>query len=623
MKKGVSCIFAVLVLSILALSMLLAADNSSNSTSNSSSTSLTGFEKSYSCLKDILAGKDVTKLTQDELSFSLLAMSYDSSTQTKIKNELMVRQDSSKCWPKGACTIRDTAIALLALDSIGKDTKDIQNWLTNQTMSPTDLTWFLQIDTDATTKTKCTITADGSSKTIYVNEDKTLSGTPGSCFTIANNDWWLQINPKCYGKDIQVQCDNSFLIATHFKRKLEDVNWIPATTQTSSPGGTRNISVNSICFKKSGSCNYEGSLWASLALNKKDSSIREKVLPYLMTSASANERLLPSSFLYMITGYNDYFQELTNLQKTQGYWQVTSEQSRRYYDTATALLALNERAEQADTAKEYLIQPDVQGSDGCYNKNIADVAYILYASSPKTPVSTTDTVRSQCADFSTQYGYSCSTSRDCESQGGKVLTNFDCFSGFVCCSISTTQKACLDMGGKKCSSTQECSSGGFSLASDTSYCCLSGDCQDKSSDTLNECEQQGSGYFCSSSCDSANIQNFECSNSGEYCCSSSQAKKSLWWVWVLILLIILLALAIIFRNQLKVWLFKRESGFSKSPLSQESRPPMPPSNQGLMSMPRRILPNPSSRPISPMQRRPFPKDRELDETLRKLKDMSK
>jgi len=634
MKKGVTSNYllqAVIILFIfaIALTFIVADDNSTTitnttTTTTTSSVNLTGFDKSYSCLKEQIADKDVTTLSNEELEFSLLAMSYDSSTQSKLKTELLDREDANNCWPEGACTLKDTSLALLALDALNQNTKNIQSWLGNQTMNPSGIVWYLQIDTDASEKATCTITYDGTGKTVYVNEDKTVTGNAGSCFSSAYSGYWLQINSNCYNKDFQVSCNKDFLIATHFKKTADSTYYLSTTIHTASVGGSINTSVQSICFKQSGSCNYEGSLWAAMAMNKKDSTIRDKILPYLMVSVNDNKRYLPAAFLSIITGYDDYFTDLTNQQNTNGYWQI-SEQSRRYYDTAVALLALNGKAGQADTAKEYLLQPNVQGT-GCWNNNIRDTAFVLYAASPKPPTSTL-TTKSQCKDF----GFSCTTSLDCNRNNGGILDNFACFSGFVCCNVTVTQQTCSDKGGVKCPSTQECSSG-FISSSDSSYCCPSGGvCQDKTSVNVNECEEKGSAYSCKSSCESnENIESYGCQDSDSVCCSA-QAKRSYWWIWILVLLIILLVLAFIFRNQLKVWLFKRSSGFSKAPASPQTRPPFPPNSpRPMMAMPRRIIPSSQQQiqrpPVRPMSRpmpRPFPKDRELDNTLKKLRDMSK
>jgi hypothetical protein len=608
---------------MVSLAFLSAVDNS---TTNSTTTSSDPFDKSYTCLNNQLATKDVTTLTQDELSFSLLATAYNSTIQDKLKTELLSREDTTNnCWPKSGCTIRDTAIALSALDYIHYDTTNIRNWLSNQTMAPPNLIWYLQIDSDASQKATCNITINsGTPTTVYVNQDKTITGNPGSCFYSAYNNFWLQVNPNCYNKNITISCDQDFLIATHFRKSSDTTYYLSTTTQTAPVGGSVQTAIQSICFKQSGSCNYEGSLWASSVLNKQDSNLMYQVLPYIMTSASDNQRYLPSAFLYMLTGYDNYFGDLTNLQNQNGYWQV-SDTSRRYYDTAVALLALNGKAGQADLAKQYLTTPTIQGN-GCWNNNIADTAFILYAAASKPAVSSSGiAVSSKCADF----GYSCTTSLDCDRNNGTSLSNFACSFGYICCNATIAQQTCSGKGGSICSVGQTCSSGGLSLASDTSYCCISGTCVQNVAPTTTDCANQGASYSCKSQCySSEKLTTFDCGDATLVCCNTpTSSSKSYWWIWVLVLLIILLILVYIFRNQLKVWIFKRDSGFSKSNVNPQTRPPFPPTSQRPMmgSMPRRIIPGqmPPRQAPGMMKRPPFPKDRELDETLKKLKDMSK
>lgn len=617
------CLVFVLLSSIFLFSLISAANQTSNTTVvNTTLSSGSNFDKSFTCLKEQINSKGVAVLTEEELSWALLALGYDSDMNNKLKTELKNRAKDNECWPKPTCTLKDTALAFLALDYVGEDVTKIRNWLANQTATPSELVWYLQIDSDAREKATCKITYDGTSKTVYVNEDKTVTGSAGACFRSAYNGFWLEILPACYGKEFQISCDKDFLTATHFKKKTSSTYYLSTTTQTAAIGGTTTAKVDSLCFKQGVNCNYEGSLWATMALNKKDSTLKDKVLPYLMTSSSDNERVFPSVFLYMITGYDDYFNEISNKQKKEGYWQI-SDTSRRYYDTGMALMSLyGKSTEQAQNAITYLLTPSVQGT-GCWNANsVRDTAMLLYSSNPKSPSSGGGIApRSQCNSFANQ---KCMFSLDCTKANGTQSDNFACSGvGYVCCiGSSSVEKTCSEKGGVKCSTNQECSTG-FISASDTGLCCgSSGVCQAKAQQITNECQEQGSSYTCKSACDSSETaETLNCPEAEQVCCFKEQKTKSYWWVWVLVLLIILLALAIIFRKQLELWIFKRKN-VSSTPVQQRPQPPMG-------GMPRRIIPG--ARPM-PMQRpgmpprgmaRPFPRDKELDSTLKKLKDMSK
>lgn len=617
-KKGM-CLVLALFSFIFLLSLVSAANETTNTSSSTSSTS--SFDKSFDCLKTQINNKGVGILTDEELSWSLLALGYDSEMNSKIKTELKARASNEECWPKSGCNLKDTSLAFLALDYVGEDISKIRSWLLNQTIVPSELVWYLQIDSNAEEKATCKITYDGTTKTVYVNQDKTVTGSAGACFRSAYNGFWLEIIPTCYDKEFQISCDKDFLTATHFRKKTSSTYYLSTTTQTAAIGGTTVAKVNSLCFKQNSNCNYEGSLWATMALNKKDSSLRDKILPYLMTSNTENERVFPSAFLYMITGYDDYFNDISNKQRKEGYWQI-SDTSRRYYDTGIALMSLyGKSTEQAQTGITYLLSPSVQGS-GCWNgDSIRDTAMLLYASNPKSASSGGIAPRSQCTSF----GHKCMFSLDCSRANGTQSDNFACSGvGSICCvGAQEVEKTCTQQGGLKCSINQECSTG-FISASDTGLCCgSSGVCKEKTVVITNECEEQGTSYSCKSSCTSEeSAEVYNCPNSQEICCFTPQAQKSFWWVWLLVILIILLVLAVIFRKQLELFIFKRKN-ISSTPVQQ--RPPFPP--RGMM--PGRMMPRPMpGMPFRPgMQRpmppRPFPRDRELDATLKKLKDMSK
>ncbi len=631
-KKRVSLVVgSFLILSLFLIAFISAAnETATNITASTKGTTAAA----YSCLETQVNAKiDETK-TVEELAFSLLALGYNGDIQSKLVTKINdLKSDSAECWPKGGCTLKDTAQVLLAYDNLGKDTNEIKNWLTNQTMAPTDLTWYIQIETD--NSSKCTITYDGVAKTVNIDENKMVTGSAGSCLRVSTNGW-LEVDSKCYGKDFDISCNTDFLVAPTYKRKTaaSPTYYITSSTQSQAQNGLITLRINSLCFKQGTSCNYEGSLWASLAVEKKDSTFHDNVLPYLITLASDNERYLPSSFLYMLTDYNEYLTELANAQSRQGYWKI-SDTSRLYYDTAVALMKLGtSSSEQATNAKNYLLQESVQTREGCWNgNNIRDTAFLLYVLDPK-PARTVVGAKT-CSDYSSS-GYSCITSTSCENNKGTQqpygCSNF----GTICCSKSPiADQTCSDKGGVKCSSDQRCT-GEVTSALGTTSCCLSTCEAIPAPADLSECEKQS--YTCMIQCDNTQQEEsgFACAaDRGAVCCSPKAVatKSSSWWIWLLVILIILLVLAIIFRDQVKMWWFKFKNKFSKSSAPMQPPRQMPPGARPMQFpfRPGRIVPGmmPSRGPM-PMNRyppnqqpRPFPKEKELDDTLKKLRDMGK
>ena len=627
-KRGL--IVASILIASLALIFLVSFISAANDTnaSTTSAVALQGFDKAYSCLTNVVNEKGISTLSPEQLSLSILALGYNATMKTQLLDELNKRKDSNNdCWPSGACTIKDTAQAMLAYDHVGLDTSGIQNWLRNQTMAPTDTDWYLQIDNLNNNLTTCKIIYDNSTKTITIDENKFISGAPGSCFNFGANNYWLQIKPSCYGKSFEVSCNNDFLTSTFYKQQNSQVGpiYLTTSTQTSSPDGKLTEKVESVCLKQGSSCNFEGSLWGALALDKKDSQFKNKILPYLITLAPTNQRYLPSGFLFALTGFTEYFSDLSNLQDKKGFWRV-AEASRQYYDTGIALLTLFNQADsvQVQNAEQYLLDPTVQQVEGCWNKDIRDVSLILYAASPRAASPSSGEVsKPECKD---QTGYACIPSLECEGMNATVLSaSYHCFIGSCCSETPQTTQSCSQKEGIQCSSGQDCEAGLMDIALDTSFCCVGGQCVDKQV-TESTCP---SPYICKTSCDSATEEPksaYVCagSESGVCCAPVVTPQKSYWWVLILAILIILLVLAIIYRNQLKVWWFKTTSGFKKGGATQQTRPPMPPRPgmpmQGMA--PRRMLPPGMQRPPMPPAR-PFPRERELTETLNKIKQISK
>lgn len=619
-KKSVMILLTILAFAfIYSLSFITPAD-----TNTTTATNLSGFDLSYSCLKDRINSVGIVNMTTEQLAFSLLAMGYDSTLKTKIRNELDSRDSSDGCWPNNGCKVKETALIILAYDHIGADTKRAENWLFNQSKSDSDLIWYLELDSNAAAQ--CKITYDSNTRTININADKTLTGSPGNCLTFAKNSYWLQINPNCYGKNFKITCNNDFLTSLIYKTKTDETIFVSATTHTASVNGETNEKVESYCFKEGSTCSYEASLWATLVAQVKSRDI-VGYLPYLRALASSNSKYLPSAFLYSLTGFDEYYSDIVNEQKTQGYWQLT-DSTKRYYDTAVALRGLyGKESEAYDKSVNYLLTPSVLGN-GCWNGgNIRDTAFILYSAYPKKATMDSGTTSSQCEDFSSS-GYTCSSSTECGSINGTELADFKCFGGLVCCDKSVPEKSCSQLSGIVCGTDEICQDGLVKPSTDKNICCVGGTCA-LGNPSVDSCTNAGN--TCRSQClDTEEVDNVNSCGDGVCCSTIPVVQKSYWWVWLLIILVILLALAIIYRNQLKIWWFKMKSKFSKSPVdnmgSRPNFPPQPP--MGGMGD-RRLMPNqmPQRFPPRPMNnmnnQRPFPKDRELDATLKKIKEIGK
>jgi len=408
-------------------------------------------EKAYTCLENRINQSNCSALSFEEKVFSLLAVE-------RCQNEVMLENLSNNCWPKSSCKIKSTAQAVLALDTNGVNTTKAENWLLMQTATPTDMEWFLEIE--SLSATTCTITYSDSSYTISISQDKKVSANAGNYLTLAQDNYWLKISPSIYNKNISISCDKSFITTLLFKKKESSTIHVSETVHSAAAGGRTSEKVDSFCFSPGGACDYEGSLWATFVLYSLNYDV-SKFMPYLITMMDddTNKAYLPESFLYFLTG--KFRTDLLLKQKAGLYWEESGD---KYYDTALALWPFYyESPLEKENSKSWLL--DVQQSTGCWNNgNLRDTAFILYSIWPRSvspPYGECD-FNSDCSEVSCKeatcddgvcfYDYfNCEDNDDCCNPGCTVLTDDDCGSENQCdsdldCSIyvSESDKYCSD-----------------------------------------------------------------------------------------------------------------------------------------------------------------------------------
>ena len=595
----------------------------------------------YTCLQNKTQN---CSTSLDENIFTLLAIN-------TCKAEVMNASSNDECWPKGACKIKQTAQALLALKESGADTSKPEKWLLAHNQTTDNLEWFLQIESPD--ETVCSISYSGKSYSIKIYENKTINANAGSCLSLAYGNYWLQIAQSCQKNEYEISCNKNFQTSTLFKEKsLETIYVTGEEAKSASPGGTTKEKVNSLCFAESKSCSYEGTLWASLVLNSLDYDVTPYI-PYLITLSGSNPRTLPEAFLYVLQGDN-YLNDLLLRQKSNQYWEASGN---RYYDTALALLALQQDEIPAKTnALDWL--GETQGKNGCWQNNIRDTAFLLYSISG-TFSSNGGGGGNSKPDCETA-GYSCYSDITCQASGGNTLDAYSCLSGLLsCCDKEREFQTCAEQGGEICTGSKKCFGGTVAQSSDAlfSECCVNGgtciiggggdgsvctpsctgndDCISgvcvPSGDKGNSCELND-GVCRSFECNTGETadSSFDCDYSSEVCCidtSKSGGSSSYLWIWIFAILIILLVLAIIFRDKLRrFWLyvktkFKPKSGPSEQNGRGFSGGPMHLGIPMRGMIPRRIIPSSGQHhgPVAPVRRHTG----ELDDVLKKLKDMSK
>ena len=606
MKKEV--LIGILIFSLIfAFPLLLAEDENSSS-------SLSVEDKAYECLESKVGDCSTLTSLEDKI-FSLLAIKQCSD------EVLDLSQGNGECWPSTNCDLETTAKAVIALDNSNKDVTDAETWLKDQSKTSTDLVWYLQIE--SSNPTTCTISYEGGagsiSTTVSFGEDKAITSiTGGNCFSSYIGDYWPRINTVCYDKNFTVSCNESFLTTLLYQKNvLNSPIYVSGTTSSASAGGQTTEKLNAFCFKKGSICDYEGTLWAALALDTLGNDIIP-YLPYLITVKEDHKNSMPDSFLWHLTGDTSFYNDLMNQQSNIGgnyYWQKSNQG--KFHDTAVALYSLryDESSEKLNTINWLTTSQD---DDGCWNNgNIRDTAFLLYSVWPRTLPG--DPGFGGGEDDCELAGFSCMSSYSCVMEAsGSILNDYYCGAGFVCCSAGITFDPCSVQGGTICFEGETCSGGTTAVASDTELgqeCCIGGTCAVSTADEY-DCESSGGicrMYGCEDGEDEST--SYTCAY-GDSCCFESTfydepagEKKSTVWIWILLILIILVVLGIMFKDQLRRFLFRAKPGGGK-----RRRPgpgfPRPAPLTGRPGRPPGPGPRPSRRPKG-----------EIDDVLKKLKQM--
>ncbi len=599
MKKG-AVLFGFFV-----LIFILPFISSLNQTSNSDA---------VACINNKVQEKGCSTFGLDSKIFALLSTG-------QCEADLLASDSNDECFvPVNAnsCELKTTSQALLALDSGSSDTKKYSDWILAQNKTASGIDWLLQIETSEPSLCDVKDLAQAQYQ-VSIDENKKLSlSGSANCLSLDSTGYWLEINPQCQKEEFEVKCDKAFQLNLLFRKQLSSTIYVfDESVKSETAGGTDFIKAReSLCFKKGNSCDYEGSLWATLVLKKLGKDV-SSYLPYLIVFEEDNEKFMPESFLYYLTAEQDFKIGLLAKQIGDRYWDEAYD---RYYDTALALMSVSsEQTDERDNAINWLAE--VQGDDGCWDSgNVAKTGFLLYSLWPSS--FSDDGEDGELPEDCEDLGNFCVSDIECLESGGDSLSGFSCPGLSVCCNKDKPSQTCSELGGEVCDSSQDCDGIPEYEASDVSSgesCCI-GSCEEQEIITQSECAENF-GTCKDTSCESGEKEDFtySCDDVSQYCCMQKSG-KSFWWLWVLGILIILIALAIVFKENLKDFYFK---------LTTKKKPGLPPKFGMPQRMPepqRRIMPSSQSPHAPQYPRRPIPqreRKSELDDVLKKLKEMGK
>jgi hypothetical protein len=620
MKRGLK-LFTVLLLSLFIITLVIAQDNST-------------VDSAYQCLKDKIS-EDCSTLTSEQQIFSILALGkYKNCEQALLSNSNEI-SESQQCWPKANCEPKQTSLAILALNKINQDSQKAENWLLNQTKTASDLLWFIQ--TESSEATSCSATYNGVSYEFEIGEDKKISSDAGSCLKRAYGDYWLQIQPdsSCLNYNYEISCDKIFKTTLLYKSQDSPTIHVSQIVHDGDAGDTNSEKVVYQCFKKGGICDYESSLWAVLTLDFLGYEVTN-YLPYLEASVNDFSTFFPESFLYRVTGSSDYLNIILSNRFNGNFWSAGS--GNKFYDTALAFLSLkNKDYSQITSAKEYLSDPSTQGNDGCWG-TLSDTGFLLFTGWPQVFADDEQPDDSDSTSCELSGFYCVPKPKDCFDAGGELKNNFQCSGLSACCTAPyiPSELTCVQSEGIFCNEGYYCPTGDR-LYDVSDYalgeCCKSACLPDETS-TKTECEENS--YSCQTNClSNEETVDYAC-NFGQVCCKTKstppgevEPPKSYLWIIILIVLILLVLLAILFRNRLRLFFFKFKTKFkSGKPPARPYPGSFPPRPRPFPIRPQPVYPRPQPQP----QSRPIPrqslspqssKDKEFEDTLNKLKEMSK
>ena len=617
MKKiGAFVILFLLVLSVAPFAMAAEndTDNDTTTTTQSSSSSTSSqqdpdkTEEGFECLEE--KADDCSDLTTQELALTILA------TPDNIFDECVEElkdRESADHWGN----VRDTALAIIALDHAGEDTEDAEAWLIDQEKTSSELVWY--VEQDSNEATKCHLKYGSEDYTIDVGENKKINKNAGSCLTRAQSNFWLRVSSNCYDREFTVECDKDFIATLLYKNSNSPTIYVLSGTESAPAFGSIKLNVDSKCFGSSSSCDYESTAWATVALLRTGHDI-ESFVPYVIAMADSNERYLPKAFIYMVTSYEDYASQLIKDQKLGNYWEADSSAYNRFYDTSLAILALGGSSEQVTKAKDWLLFS--QGTNGCWQNSIRDTGIVLWALTGRSGRGGSGGSTTYCSESN----YFCIPDAECPTN--QKLDNFFCSGLSTTCCESENLQTCSEYSGTVCLGDLVCT-GNERRSTDSDECCV-GECVERSQE--NECESMY--YTCMDSCsDFQESVDYSC-DGAEVCCrtKTDESGGSTWWIWVLIILIIIVLVVIgwIYRDRLKLFWFQLKSKFKKDKGTGAARPgpgPRPgvPPRPGFPPIRRAPVqaarPGPGPRPRKGA-RSYDRRDKAMGDVFKKLRDMS-
>ncbi len=316
-----------------------------------------------------------------ETAGAILALSninYDTSAEVGY---LLNNSDPQGCWPAGGCKIKDTAFSAMALHAAGKDVSNATDYLVNaQSVASLSGKWLLQIATNA--NGTCKISVDDASGNPVEKDVKVNAGYFPTC----GNSTFLDINSCLQPGILNTRAPVELDVNCNDLGSVEVISTIFRAGNTfylvdEERTARAQVNVENGCYgiNRGGSCDYDASLWANIALIEIGEPATSEF--YLRQSADPNSALHQAA-LTIITKDPLVAKNLVDLQRNDGSW------DRNVLYTALAAKALKNTEFSAEAANAVEFYQEQQQSDGSIGA-LFDTEMVLWDGLPSVSVSQT------------------------------------------------------------------------------------------------------------------------------------------------------------------------------------------------------------------------------------------
>ncbi|MFH1455950.1 MAG: hypothetical protein ABIF40_03305 [archaeon] len=328
---------------------------------------------------DWLASKSIEGNYEDDVfttawaTLALEAVGYSANAESSVEWILTEMSETQTCFPSADCEVKDTVLAMMALESLNDDTytEDIEAWLKDaQNDATVSGEWLLEISTSD--NATCIFSYELNNQTSEVEVSVEAGEFPdcgGSTFFDLKECLVTNLVTNNPSLDLSIDCADlsGDVMLTHLYRSSNSYYIIESVY-----GTVHDFLLNTGCFGRGAgdTCNKESSFYANWALSKILSEYN--TLIYLKENIDTTS-IMDNAFLYMFTGDDLYANNLLERQRSDGSFERDIE------DTAFAVLALKNTEYNIEVSDAIAWLEEQQNPDGSWNEDVLTTAIVLYS----------------------------------------------------------------------------------------------------------------------------------------------------------------------------------------------------------------------------------------------------